>query len=420
MASETVGSNDSDGSGAPATDPLWLPAADAAPPFGFDPIAFRPLQRHIDALAPRVRAQAADAEAQRHLDGDLARAIAAAGLHRLTAPRAVGGAEAHPFTQMLAIEALARLDGSAGWNLMIGLETLGILAAALAPSVAVELLTDPHLIIAGALNPLGRARRENGGYRVHGQWPMASGCHACSYFWGQCVVVTDDPPGQRPPVQVIEVVVPRAQLTILDTWHVAGLRGSGSHDVRVDDIFVPDHMVTRMNEGLHATGPLYRLPTMSRLAYNKVGVATGIARAAIDHFTALATTKTPRASSSLLATRADAQQALAHAEITLQSARAFAFHAVGTMWRAVCADEPIGMPLRALLQLACSHAAQAAVDAVDGLHAAAGISANFVASPLERCIRDVRVVRQHLVTSGQWIPAAGRVLLGQPSGAVVL
>jgi alkylation response protein AidB-like acyl-CoA dehydrogenase len=76
--------------------------------------------------------------------------------------------------------------------------------------------------------------------------------------------------------------------------------------------------------------------------------------------------------------------------------------------------------LRALLQLACSHAAQAAVDAVDKVHAATGISANFLTSPLERCTRDVRVVRQHIMTSGQWIQGAGRVLLGEPSGSFVL
>ena len=83
--------------------------------------------------------------------------------------------------------------------------------------------------------------------------------------------------------QPLEVLVPRAEYRVLDTWHVAGLRGSGSHDVEVEDVFVPDRFTTRVGaSALRETGPLFRLPTFSRLAYNKVGVATGIARAAID------------------------------------------------------------------------------------------------------------------------------------------
>ena len=410
-------------------DTLWQPAADATGPHAFDAGAFAPFAAAIATLAPRIRAQADRAEQQRHIDIDLAHAIAEAGLHRLTAPRDVGGHEAHPFMQILAIEALSRIDGSTGWNLMIGLETLGILAASLPESQARDMLGDPKLIISGALNPLGRARRVEGGqeggkdgpgFVVSGQWPMASGCHASSYFWGQCVVATDDPPEARPPVQLIEVVVPRAQFEILDTWHVSGLRSSGSHDEKVTEVFVPDIRVTRMARGPRATGPLYRLPPMSRLAYNKVGVATGIARAAIDHFMDLAFTKTPRGSASKLAGRADAHQAIAEAEVLLQSSRAFVFQAVGELWRVVCAGGQPDTRLRALLQLACSHAAQAAVDAVDKVHAATGISANFLTSPLERCTRDVRVVRQHIMTSGQWIQGAGRVLLGQPSGSFVL
>ena len=401
-------------------DTLWQPAVDAAPPHAFVASRFAPIQDSIDALAPRIRAQADQAEAQRFLDVEVAEAIAEAGLHRLTAPKALGGEEAHPFTQILAIEALSRVDGSAGWNLMIGLEVLGILSAALPEATARALLADPKMIASGALNPLGRARATAGGYDVTGQWPMASGCHASRFFWGQCVVTTDDAPGARPPTQLLEAVVPRSQFEIIDTWHVAGLRSSGSHDVRVTDVFVPHSHITRMAKGLNADGPLFRLPTYSRLAYNKVGVATGIARAALDHFMDLALNKSPRASQSRLAARSDAHQAIAEAEVLLQSSRAFVFQAVGEMWRRVCAGEPQDERLRALVQLACSHAAQAAVQAVDAVHAVTGISANFLSSPMERCVRDVRVVRQHIMTSSQWIQGAGRVLLGNPSGSFVL
>ena len=146
-----------------------------------------------------------------------------------------------------------------------------------------------------------------------------------------------------------------------------------------------------------------------------MGVATGIARAALDHFAKLAAEKKPRASARPLAERATAQLAMAEAEIDLSTARAWVFEVVGELWDEVEADRTPSRELRALVQLACSNAASASVRAVERVHAVAGTSANFVGHPLERCFRDVQVVRQHIMVSPQWTEAAGRVLLGLDS-----
>jgi alkylation response protein AidB-like acyl-CoA dehydrogenase len=202
---------------------------------------------------------------------------------------------------------------------------------------------------------------------------------------------------------------------VVDTWHTAGLRGSGSHDVAVDDLFVAERMTTR-NARVHETGPLFRLPLFSRLAYNKVGVATGIARAALDHFADLAGRKTPRGASAPLRERHHAQTSFAEAEGLLRSARAFVFEAVGEVWDATVAGETPSPKQRALVQLACSRAVAASARAVQTVHAAAGVTPNFVASPLERCFRDVHVVGQHIMVSPALCDAAGRTLLGLESG----
>ena len=126
--------------------------------------------------------------------------------------------------------------------------------AALEPDVAQEIYSDPGLVAAGALNPQGRAVRVDGGYRVTGQWPFASGCHNAHWFWGQCIV-TDGQESIRDDtgnVELIEATIPFADFEILDTWHVAGMRGSGSHDVAVSDVFVPDRLITRTA----ASGPV--------------------------------------------------------------------------------------------------------------------------------------------------------------------
>jgi alkylation response protein AidB-like acyl-CoA dehydrogenase len=301
---------------------------------------------------------------------------------------------------------------------MIGIETLGIGSAVLRRDVAEEVVARrPEVIFSGALNPLGRAVPVEGGYRVTGQWPFASGCTHSHFFYGQCVVMDGDRPAAGPHglPALCEVLVPSSDYRVVDTWHVAGLRGSGSHDVAVTDLFVPERFSTR-GARPHEHGPLFRLPIFSRLAYNKVGVATGIARAALDHFAELAGKKTPRGASAPLRERPHAQTSFAEAEALLRSARAFVFDAIGELWDAVIAGDAPTPKQRALVQLACSRAVAASARAVEAVHAAAGATANFTASPLERCFRDVHVVGQHIMVSPALCDAAGRTLLGLESG----
>src|SRR5690606_7915128 len=125
---------------------------------------------------------------------------------------------------------------------------------------------------------------------------FASGCHNSHYFHGQCIVYDGEERRRTPEGRVVlrEVLVPAGEFRIVETWDVGGLRGSGSHDVAVDGVFVPDERVTDVTGGLRAEYALYRMPLIARLSYNKVGVALGIARAALDDFAQLAAAKTPR------------------------------------------------------------------------------------------------------------------------------
>jgi alkylation response protein AidB-like acyl-CoA dehydrogenase len=364
------------------------------------------------ALQPLVRSFAARAEAERTLPRELVSALAEAGLFRIAVARSQGGAEAGPRAQIEAIEAISAADGAAGWTLMIGIETLGFASAALRPAVSEEIVAkNPSVVFSGALNPLGRAAPVEGGWRVTGRWPFASGCLHADWFWGQCVIEG------REKLELMEVVVPRADYRVVDTWHVAGLRGSGSHDVAVEGVFVPEERTTRVAyTPLREKGTLFRLPTFTRLAYNKVGVATGIARAALDAFVELASERVPRGMSKPLRERQFAQTSYADAETRLRSTRAFVFESVEEIWAEVAAGRAPTTKQRALAQLACTQAVAASARAVELVHAAAGTSPNFLASPLERCMRDVHVVGQHIMVSPALIEASSRALLGLPSG----
>ena len=375
-------------------------------------------------LAPAIREHAAEAERERRLPEELARDMARAGLHKLASPAYANGTERDPITQIKVIEAVSEADGSTGWNLMIGMEVQGFAAAAFPPECALQLFGDPEIIVSGALNPLGRAAIEDEGIRVNGIWPMASGCHNSDYFWGQCILIDDDGKFKRTEagqVQLREVLALTSEVEILDTWKSSGICGSGSHDVKITDLFIPDDRVTKVTEQKpFANTSLFRIPTYSRLAYNKFAVASGIARAAIGHFKTLACEKKPRSTSALLCERTDAQRAIAEAETCLRSARAFVFESVSEVWVAVKEGRSVSPESRALLQLACSSGVQSACKAVDGMCAAAGVNVVYSDSLLGRCQRDIHVVPQHLTVSPQWTEAAGRVRLGLSSEVPIL
>jgi len=376
-----------------------------------------PVER-AEALQTLVGEAADQAERERRLPQRVADAMAENGLYRVSV--AFGGAPGHdPATQIRTIEAISRADGAAGWNLMIGIENFGLLAGGFARGR--ELFAEPLTTLCSSSAAVGKAERVDGGFRVSGRWPFVSGCHNSRFFAGIVSVHENGKPAEEPGRYAL---TKREDFEILDTWHVAGLRGSGSHDVRLEEVFVPEEDTLVLG----STGPpndsedspLLRVPTGARLAYNKVGVGLGIARAAIDHFVALASGKVPFMSSTTLRERSFAQRSLALAEARLRSARAFVFESVEELWDAVLAGDPPGREERAILQLACSNAVVACTEAVDLVCEAAGTSAIQKLSPLERCARDVRVVRTHATVAPHHIEDAGRVLLGLEADAIML
>jgi alkylation response protein AidB-like acyl-CoA dehydrogenase len=372
------------------------------------------------ALKPIAREAADEAERERRLPARVAAAMAKEGLYRIAAPSWLDGAEASPVTQVRVIEAISEGDGAAGWNVMIGIESFSLVGLAFDRDL--ELFADPLTIVCGSTANVGRADRVDGGYRVSGQWSFVSGCHNSQVFTGLVAVHENGQPAAGNPV--VHAAVGRDEFEIVDAWNVAGLRGSGSHDVRVDDVFIPErHLGRNMafpdREKL-ADSPVLRIPLGPRLAYNKIGVGFGIARAAIDAFVDLASGKIPRFSSSKLAERPLAQRAVALAEVRLRAARALVLESAEELWDCVRAHRVFSDKQRALFAIGCADAARACAEAVDTVSEAAGTTANELASPLERCQRDVRVIRQHMTVAPSLIEDGGRVLLGLEPETVML
>jgi len=195
------------------------------------------------ALAPRIRERAAEIEAARQLPADLVRDIANAGLFKVAVPEAEGGLGADIITALRVIEEVARADGSTGWCLAMAVNTFRQ-SAQFAPAVRREMFfSDPVGVSAGSANPRGRADAVAGGYRVTGHWFFASGCMHASSLHGACKVFDGDAPRLLPNGdQEIRIAYfyPKSIARIIDTWDVSGLRGTGSHDIEVDGLFVPE------------------------------------------------------------------------------------------------------------------------------------------------------------------------------------
>lgn len=396
------------------------------------------------ALVPLVREHADEAERLRHLPAPVARAFAAAGLYRIAAPRACGGEAADPCMQIRTIETISEADGSAGWNLMIGVETFGLVAPGLGQCP--ELIDDPGVILCSSTAAVGRADAVPGGYRVSGQWQFVSGCHNSDLFGATVRLYADGEPVPDRGNQY--AILERADFEIIDTWHVAGLRGSGSHDVKVDGAFVPEARIVpplggdnrfalqggvtlarqmRMSDHTETAATdraredaLLRFPLGARLAYNKVAVALGIARAGLSAFTDLAAGKVPRFSSRSLRERGSTQQAVAVAEARVRSARAAVLTEAGELWQTVLDGATPTTRDLAAFQAVCSLAVADTCAAVDLLADAAGTTSNMEGHPLERIARDIRVVRQHATVASHHLQDAGRVLLGLPGEGLML
>ena len=372
-----------------------------------------PLER-ARALEPLVRRFAEQGDIECRLPAPVAQALAENGLYRIGAPVAYGGEEADPVTQIETIETISGFDGAAGWNLMIGIENFGLLAPGC--DNCRHLLDDPMIVLCSSTAARGKAEKDGDGYRVNGTWQFVSGCQNSQVF-GATVRVYEN--GEQVG-GLCYALVPEPDFEIEETWNVAGMRGSGSHDVHIKDAWIPANQIVVPIGSAARDSALMRFPLGARLSYNKVAIGFGLGRAALDAFVELAVGKVPRFSSKTLRQRATAQQAIAEAEVRLRGSRALVMELVREMWDKVHTGSRIDDKERAIFHIACSDAVRAAAESVDRVCEAAGTSANFRGHPLERIARDVKVVRQHVTVASHHIEDGGRVLLGlEPTGLML-
>ena len=364
------------------------------------------LLQAVRGLQPELAARADEIDRATRLPPDLASAMARAGVFAMVAPPVDGDPPVDVAVMLEVIETCAMASGSAGWCAMIG-STSAVSGAYLDPGAAARIFADPLTVIGGVFAPTGRARLVDDGYRLSGHWSWASGCQHCDWLTLGAVVQDPDGDSLRTPM----LYVPADEVEIVPNWDVTGLRGTGSHDLRVEDVFVPFDRAVLLTGAPVRDEATYRFPVFGLLALGIAAVSLGVARSSISAFAELAGAKVPTAHRRRLADRDTITAAVARAEASLRAARSLVFASVEeASAEAAAGDISIGQ--RAGLRLAATHAAQTAADVANEMFLLGGGTAVRNDSPLGRQVADARVATQHLMVAPATWELCGRILLG--------
>jgi alkylation response protein AidB-like acyl-CoA dehydrogenase len=370
--------------------------------------------KSVGELLPAIRSRSPEIEQARRMPRDLVDQMRKTGVFTLTVPRAIGGLEADPLEIMRAIEMVATADGSAGWCTMIGTAN-NMSAGYMSEAGAREVYADPSTPSAGIAAPAGAAVREDGGFRVNGRWPFASGITHSDWVWAGCLVMENGAPRMTPMgPEIVHVCMPVREVEIHDTWYVSGLCGTGSNDFSVTNAFVPEQRsFALLDPRGHRSEPLYQMPPVGLFVYQLVSVSLGIARRALDELTELAQTKVPSLYQTVLADRPVAQIELARAEAALRGARALLFHTVGEIWQTVRAGDVPSTRQVAIGRIAALQVAETAATVTRSASTLAGGSSIYSKSSLQRHTRDADAVTHHFTVAQHTWEEAGRVLMGR-------
>ena len=386
----------------------------------------QPVVQAAIALRPMLRRYQEEIEREQRLPRALVEELRAAGFYRMVIPRALGGLQVDPLTYLRVVELLAEGVGSVGWNLAnnsIGqLVTLGL------PDEGVEEIyaQGGDTILAGtAVQGGGQGVPVEGGYRVSGRWQFGSGCQESAWMLGSFQILDGGEPRRRPDGGSLywRAVFPRAEAEIVPgSWDVAGLRGTGSFDWTVEDVFLPErrtmpHFGAPLdNQWRRWSGVTYALPAQCWVGPHHSAVITGIARAGIDALIQLAGEKTPRGRTGMLCENPQVQDAVGRADAMLNAGRAYRSAMIAELWTALASGRETTLEQRARCRLAAIYAADSAREAMNLMYRHGGSTSFKRESRLAECWRDLHVVGQTVTIAPEWYPLGGRVYLGMDPG----
>ena len=373
----------------------------------------------ITALAPMIARLGPDIEQGRRLPAELVSALKAARIYGMLVPRRYGGLELDAPSASRAVAALARLDGSVGWNAMIG-HLAALMPFLASPALCEQIFRDrKDHIIAGSGQPVGTAERVPGGWRVTGAWPFASGCQNAEWIVGTCVMMEGGSPidaSDGPGPMIRTCLMPAEHWEIRDTWHTFGLKGTGSHHVALTDVFVPDENFFEFPFGTSfAPDPIFgKFAEIVVLAH--AALAVGIAEGAIIDLVELARTGVKQLfMTTPLAETERFKEGLARLDAELKAVRALHEAQITSVWQnpersAVKNRARVAEQLQAAIWITA-----ACVRVAEGCFELAGSGVVYESSSLQRRVRDLRVAAQHAAVHPRHYVTAGAAMFARLS-----
>ncbi|MET3965476.1 MULTISPECIES: flavin-dependent monooxygenase [Bradyrhizobium] len=372
----------------------------------------------IRELAPEIKARAAEIEAARRVPPDLVERLRSIGLFRMFVPRSHGGLELDFPAGLEVIKALARLDGSVGWIAVVA-GASSLFVAASPPELYQRIYQDgPDTAICGSSQPGGTAERVADGYRVRGRWPFASGCTHADWIGGFCIVTENGKPvpGPQGKPQVRVAVLPARDWEIEDTWHAAGLKGTGSHHVTLRETLVSEAHFFDLDAAPRQSGPLYQA-VRQWLPLVHGAFSVGMAEGTVDDLLALAATGRQQLYAAVPMRESEIfQYDLGRISANLGAAQAFHEVQAASHWRHALARTLNDEDLVIEGARSATWLATTCVGIADACFALAGASAVYDSSPLQRRLRDLHVAAQHAHAQQRQYVDVGKLALRRSAG----
>lgn len=364
----------------------------------------------IAALEPQIREAAPAIEAERRLPPALAQELMRAGIFRMGVPRAYGGPELDPMSQVRIVEELARIEGSVGWLSMIS-SAGSFISAFVEPAAAQRIFGVFDSVIAGQVRPPQGADQVEGGYRVSGTFHFGSGCRHASAIVCGCTIYENGEPrriGRHPEFRAL--LVPATKATIVDVWDTTGMRGTGSNDMVIENVFVPFSDSADMTSRPVTPAPLYAFPPLFLVSH--AGVPLGIARSALDFVEEVSLRKRVMPGNNLLRDDVQFQETIAWAEAHLGAARAYVYATLEDLWQTLTEGGRLSPRQRAQYRMMITYSHQTAKQVISTLYDTASTSSIFRSGRLDRDMRDILTACQHRVVHLRMYRPAGRLLMG--------
>lgn len=358
-----------------------------------------------------------ESESLRRLTDRAVALLHESGATRLVSPARFGGDELSPRALVEAERVIAHGSPAASWVLMVtGAHTF--IAGRLPAQGQDDLFgVDPGMLIPGVPSPRGTCTPTDGGYLLNGRWPYASGADH-----GDWVMVgsrgVPNAQGERCRSQL--VVIPKSDVVIDDTWFTLGMRGTGSKDIVLDEVFVPDHRAVNMAEAMAGTVPdidvpLYRLPIPATLSTMLLGTIVGMAERGLELFIEQARTRRDAYTGASKVDSALVQQRVAEASGEISCAWLLTQQSCDLLESAMDRDGPMPIDARAQVRWNVSYAGELCRRAVDRLYAGAGAGAAHDGNVLQAVFRDINTGTHHaMLDFDTSIETQGRYLLGLP------